>query len=95
MEKYCARIIVVNEKFVFIYFILFLIVIEIRCGPPQLVGNTTHQVDRDGLHVYYKCLPNYIHERGELIAVCSENGTWLGEDPICVGKCTTVTIQRL
>ena len=60
--------------------------LEIRCGAPSSIGNTTHQVNRDGVHTEYKCLPNYELEDGELMKVCGDNGTWFGEDPICVGE---------
>ena len=66
--------------------LLYFMFIEIRCGAPSSVENTTHQVNRDGVHAEYKCLPNYELEDGELIKICTDNGTWFGDDPICGGE---------
>ena len=38
------------------------------------------------MHTEYKCLPNYELKDGDLSKVCGDNGTWFGEDPICVGE---------
>ena len=36
--------------------------------------------------VEYDCEPGYLHEGGDLVRTCQDNGVLSGEPPICIGK---------
>ncbi|KAK2149960.1 hypothetical protein NP493_2875g00011, partial [Ridgeia piscesae] len=61
------------------------ICIEIRCGAPPTVANTT--VTTDGVRVNdtatYSCLAGYRLRAGNLTKVCNEQEQWQNKDPQC------------
>ncbi|GIY78655.1 CUB and sushi domain-containing protein 2 [Caerostris darwini] len=57
------------------------------CNPPSdpKNGTVSYSSLKFGSELRYECEPGFNLKDGEG-RICSENGTWIGEEPICEGK---------
>ena len=61
----------------------------VECGSPPNVTNTNqaNEATVSGSTAHYKCLPGFMYKAGDNVKICSDNGTWEGEDLLCQGTC--------